>query len=152
MRIATGRECVGDAENDEPSAFGRIENAGAIGEAAGLAAQFADLAVVIVEHFDGFDRLGDFLAVGAYILYGRPPDAARDSAHALNPRTLRHDGLGDEEVPGFAGANVEHGFAVDLAGAAIDASDAHLEDESGPTAIRYQQIAAAAQNEKRQIL
>src|ERR1700730_13478449 len=36
--FAAGRECEGDAKNNEPSAFGSIKNAGAVGEAAGLAA------------------------------------------------------------------------------------------------------------------
>ena len=154
MGFAAGRERVGYAKNDEPSAFRRVKDAGAISETAGLAAQLADLAVSFqqVEHFDRFDRLRNFLSVGAYILYGRAAHSTRDSTHALDACALRRDSLRDEIIPGFAGANVEQRFTVGLPCASINPGDAHLEDESGPTAIRYQQIAAAAQNEKRQIL
>ena len=45
VRLAAGRERVGDAQNDETSALSRIEDAGAVGESAGLAAELANLAV-----------------------------------------------------------------------------------------------------------
>src|ERR1022692_957109 len=44
-RLALGGKRVAHAQNDEPSTFGGVENAGAVAEPAGFAAQFADLAI-----------------------------------------------------------------------------------------------------------
>ena len=107
VRLASGRERVGDAQNDESSALGRIEDAGAVSEAAGLAAEFAYLAVFEVEDLDRLDRLRNFLPIGADILYRRAADAARNAAQALDARAMRHDSVRDEAVPGFSRAGVE---------------------------------------------
>ena len=153
VRLAAGRERVGDAENDEPSALGRIENAGAVGEAAGFVAKFANLAVFSIENFDRLDGLGNFLSVGADVLYRRAAHAAGDAAQALDACAVRHDGVGDEAVPGFSGAHVEKNFAfVIVTGALVDAGDCDLQDQPGPAGIGHDQIAAAAQNKERQTL
>src|SRR5580704_7817401 len=57
--LASWCERVSDAKNDESSTLGRIENAGAIGEAAGLTAELADLPVVSIKDLDRLDGLRD---------------------------------------------------------------------------------------------
>src|SRR5579863_5080371 len=44
-RLAFGSERVSDAQNDEASAPGGVEDAGAVGESASFAAEFAELAI-----------------------------------------------------------------------------------------------------------
>src|SRR5208337_1648068 len=141
VRLAAGLERVGDAENDE-----------AVTEAAGLPAQLAHLAGFPIEDFDRGDGLGNFLSVGTDILYRRAAHAAGDAAQAFDARTSRHDGLGDEAVPGFSRAHVENNFAAVVAGAALDAGDGNLQDQPGPAGVGYEQIAAATENKERQAL
>ena len=43
---------IGDAQDDEPSAFGCVEDAGAVVEAAGFRAQFTYLIVLEIEYLD----------------------------------------------------------------------------------------------------
>src|SRR5580692_6416017 len=149
MRLAAGRECVSDAENDEASALSSVENAGAIVEAAGLGPEFAYLAVLQVKDLDRGYGLRNFLSVSADILYRRAAHTAGDAAQALHSGALRHDGLRDETVPGFAGAGVENNFAfVVVSGTLLDTQDGDLEHQSGPAAIGHEQVAAAAQNKK----
>ena len=71
--LASGRKRKDDAENNEAAALAGIEYAGAIGEAAGFAAQLAHLAVFAIEDFDRLDGLGNFLPVGANVLHAIPP-------------------------------------------------------------------------------
>ncbi len=57
-------------------------------------------------------RLGDFLPVGTDVLYGRAADTAGNAAQAFDASAMRHHRVGDELIPGFAGAGVEENFAV----------------------------------------
>ena len=120
--LAPRSECVSDAENDEPSALGRIEDACAVGEAAGFVAKFANLAVFSVEDLDRLDGLRNFLPVGADVLHRRAADAARNAAQALDARAVRHHGVRNEAVPGFSCACVEKNAAfVIVTGTLVDA-------------------------------
>ena len=48
-------ESVGHAQDDEPSAFSRVEDGGTVGEAARFAAEFTQLAVFEIEDFNRLD-------------------------------------------------------------------------------------------------
>ena len=111
-RRATGCQGVGDAENDEPSALGSVEDAGPVGKSASFVAEFADLTVFQVENLHFRNGFGYFLAIGADVLYRRAAHAARNAAEALNPCAPGHHGVRYEPVPGFAGASVEKNFSV----------------------------------------
>src|SRR6267378_481465 len=59
------RQPVGDARDDVSSALGRVEDAGAVSEAASLCRESDSLALLQVERADGFDCLRNFLSVSA---------------------------------------------------------------------------------------
>ena len=60
--------------------------------------------------------------------------------------------MGDEFVPGFAGAHVENNFAVFIVTAVVvDTSKSDFQDQARPTGIGDQQVASAAEDEQWQI-
>ena len=120
-RLALGPERKADAQNDEASALAGVEDAGAIAEGAGLAAEFADLNVLVpqVEYLHGSNRAGDLLSVGADILHGRSAHAAGNAAEALDARAASHHGTGNKLIPGFAGADVKNNVAFFIVPAAL---------------------------------
>src|SRR5579862_6229870 len=148
---AAGCERIGDAEDDEASALSRVEDAGAVGESAGFGAEFADLGVVKVEDFDGLDRVGDFLPIRADVLHRRAANAAGNAAQAFDAGASGSDCLGDNPVPGFAGAGIEQDFSFVLAGALFDADDGYFQDDSRPSGVGDDEIAAATENKEGKI-
>src|ERR1700677_3704626 len=75
-RAASGRERIGDAENDEAAALAGIEDARAVTETAGFIAEFAHLPVSQIQNLHQCNGLGHFLSVSANILHRRTADAA----------------------------------------------------------------------------
>src|ERR1700688_1553568 len=146
-------EGIGDAENDEPSALGGVEDASSVGKSASFIAEFADLTVFQVENLHRRNGLGYFLAIGADVLYRRPAHAARNTAETFDAGAASHDGARDEFVPGFPGSHIEKNFALlILAGLLVDALKRNLQHEARPTSVGDHQVAAAAEDEERQIM
>src|SRR5690348_1648328 len=83
-RLASGGERKSDAQNDVAAALAGVEDAGAVGEAAGRIAKLAQMAILQVNGLHAFDGLRNFLTVGAHILHRRPAHAARNAAEALD--------------------------------------------------------------------
>ena len=107
FRLAARDQFVGDANNNEASALGGVEDAGAIAEAAGFVAEFVELSVFKIERENGIDGFRDFLPVGPDVLHRRSAHAAGNSAQTFDPRAIAGDGTGDEFVPLFAGSDFE---------------------------------------------
>jgi hypothetical protein len=61
---------------------------------------------------------------------------------------MRDYGVGDEPVPGLAGADVEENFSVFIvATELVDPLNCDFQDKARPSGIGDEQIAAAAENE-----
>src|SRR6476660_9738224 len=93
-RLAGGREGISHAQDDEPTAFAGVEDAGAVLKCAGLGAEFTDLSVLEIEHQHGLDGFGDLLAIGAHILYRGSAHATRTAAHAFDASAISDVGSG----------------------------------------------------------
>src|SRR5579862_6231200 len=85
MRLAAGRKTIRYAQNDEASALAGVEDARAVGKAAGLVAQVAHLMVAKIEDLDRIDGFGNFLSVSADVLHRRAANGAGDAAQAFDP-------------------------------------------------------------------
>ena len=110
-RFASGSERKGDAQNDESPTLGSVENAAAVGEAAGFAAEFANLPIFQVQYKRRFNRVGNFLSVSADVLHRSSAYASGNAAQALDSRALAPHRVRDEPVPRFAGTGVEENLA-----------------------------------------
>ena len=128
---AAGSKRIGHAQNDEPSALAGVEDARTIGEAAGLATQFANLIIFEIEDLDRLDRLGNLLPIGADVLHRRAAHAARDPAQALDAGAVGQDGVRDEAIPGFACADIEQNLVLVNARMLLDARIAILRTSPG---------------------
>src|ERR1700677_3490417 len=150
---ATALQAVVHAQNNVASALGAVEDAGTITESAGRVGQNYDAVFFLVRRFEvegahGFDGIGDFLPVGADVLYGGGTDAAGDSAEAFDSGAILGDGVSDEVIPVDACAYAEkHGVACGLLQLwSCDAAEGNFEDEAGPSGIGDDEVAAAAED------
>ena len=98
-RRAVLAQCESYLQNDVAPALRRIEQAGAIGEAALGVGERLDLERLQVErpHFD--DGLGNFLPVRTHVLHRSSAHRAGNSAKTFQPGTIGIDGLRDQRVP-----------------------------------------------------
>src|SRR5262249_39080594 len=118
-----------------------------IAETAGLVTEVPHLAIFKIQDLNRFDGLGNFLTVGADILYGCRAHASGNSAEALDTRAIGGDGAGYELVPVFSCADVEPRLP-----ALFHSADCDFHNQPGPAGIRDQEITSAAQYEKRQLM
>src|SRR5579872_1527226 len=152
VRLASRRDRVHHAKNDETFALRGIENTRAICEATGLIAKFAYLTVFQVEDLNRLDRLRNFLPVSADVLYWSAAHAARNPAQALNSRAVRHDRMRHEAIPGFSSAHVEQNLTlIVVPGPLLDAGDRDFQDEPWPAGICHDQVAPTTQHKQRQV-
>jgi len=149
---ATPLQPVIHPQDDVPSAFCAVKDAGAIAEPARRLGQHHNAVFFQVERAHRLDRVGDLLPIGANVLHRRAPDAARNTAQALDSGAILHDRLGDEVIPVDACAHAEeHG----VAGGVIrswtgDSSDRDSQHQPRPAGIGDDQVASAAQHKQRQ--
>src|SRR6185437_8655755 len=104
-----------DAQNDVTPALAGVEDAGAVGEAAGRIAKLVQMAILQVNGLHAFDGPRNFLAVGAHILHRRPAHAAGNAAEALDAGAVAGYGASHKPVPLLAGSDVENEFVAFLA-------------------------------------
>jgi hypothetical protein len=154
----TGRriKAKSNAEDDVAIAVSGVEDAGAIGESAfGVLERDEGGSLLMlrvqVKGGHGVDGLGDLLSVGADILYGATADEAgnacetfdageidlADGLYKFIPRTTRDDRGGNE--PGAARRTRIFDGSPGL--------EAKMKDEAGKAVVRYEDIAAAAEDE-----
>src|SRR4051794_16181915 len=146
-RAVRAREDEGDRE-DDPAAGRALEDAGAVGEAAGGGVERLDRVALTVEHADGPDRLGDVLAVGADVLDRGRADRARDARQALDPGEAAGDTPRDQRVPGPAGPDLERDAAVRQIGCR-DPAHGDADDRAGEALVGDDDVAAAREQEQR---
>lgn len=151
-----GRGVGGKAEDDggdDVAAAGvGVEEAGAVGKAAGFVGELGEGAGVEVEGADGVDGLGDLLPVGSDVLDGRGTSEAGDAGEALHAGEVEGARVENEGVPVEAGGDPE----VDpvLAGWSGNqrVAESEMEDEAGETAIRDEEVGAAAEGEEAEVV
>ena len=137
---------------DESSALRCVEDAGPVAELAPFIAQIAHLAIVQVENLNRGNGLGHFLSVGADILHGRAAYTAGNAAQAFDAGTANHHGARNEFVPGLSRAGIEKNLAVIVAcGLLVDPLKRNFQHQARPPRVGDHQVAAAAQNEQRQV-
>ena len=86
-----------------------------------------------IEYLDRLDCLGYLLPVSTHILHRSAADATRNAAQALDPCAISTDGVRNEVVPGFSGADIEQNSPFDLAGTLFYAPDRDLQHQARPT-------------------
>src|SRR5271170_6881292 len=143
-RGAIFSECVVDAGDDVAAAFGGVEDAAAVGEAAIHRRQILKLKRGEIEDADRGDGFGDFLSVGPDVLDRSAAHGAGDSGKTLDAGVILLDGMGDEGIPVFSGSDAEG------IGSPLDALEHDVQDESGKARVGDKEIAASTEREKRQ--
>lgn len=139
------------AQDNEPSALARIEDARPVRKSASFVAKLANLLLLEIKYLHRLDRLRNFLPVSADILHGRSADAAGNPAETLHSRAVGRDRLRDKLIPQFARPDVENRLAISITEILIDLCDGYFENQTRPARIGDYQIAAAAQNEQWEI-
>ena len=81
-----------------------------------------------------------------------PPTLPGIPLEAFDAGAVSYHCVGDELVPGFSGADFEKSSAVFIMAASLfDTLKGNFQQQARPASIGDQQVAAAAQNEQRQV-
>src|SRR5262249_35920592 len=136
-------------QNHVPSALTGVEDARAIGKFTIFFFEFLFFTCPEVEHQKRVDRFRDFLSVSSHVLHRSSAHASRNSAQALDTRAVMRDGGRYKPVPVLACAHVEVNRSTPVP--MVDSRDGHLENQSRPPPVGYNQIAPSTEHEQRQL-
>jgi hypothetical protein len=114
-RFSTGAKAVGDGGDDVTAAGFGVEEAAAVAEEAGFAVEIDELGGFEVVGADVRNGLGDLLSVGSDVLDGSAAGVAGDAGEAFDAGVSPVDGVEDDIVPIFAGADFEQDFFAAVA-------------------------------------
>src|SRR4029077_8535223 len=108
---ASGKR-IAHAQYDEPAPLAGVEDTAAIGESAGLTAEFAHLILLEIECLHGLNCLGHFLPVRPHILHRSAAHDASNAAQTFHPGTVVHHGVPHKFVPRLAPSYLKNGLAI----------------------------------------
>lgn len=145
-RLSCRVEAEGHRCDDVAAAFGGVEEALAIGEAALGVREIDEAGGFEIERADGGDGLGDLLAVGPYVLDGSSSDSSGYPGEALDAANSLLAGGKDEVVPLDTGGNGV--FEVIAVGDwSCRAIEGDAKDEPAEAGVGDEEVAAAPQGE-----
>ena len=127
-----------------------FEGAVSIGVFAGVDGEGVGLEGELVKGFDAFDDVLEFNAVGSDVLDGGGSGLAGDVREVFDASPSAIDGVSDNVVPGFSGANAEGDVGVGLAGDG-NAVDAGVEDDAVEVGDE-EEVASGADVERAELL
>ena len=127
-----------------------LENAMAVGVLAGVDGVGVGLESELVEGLDAVDDVLQFDAIGADVLDCGGAGFAGDVGEVFDAAPAAADGVADDVVPGFGGADAEDDLGVGLT-SDTDAADARVDDDAVKVSDK-EEVAAGADVEGAELL